>query len=220
MIKSKTFDFLSHLAANNNRTWFNAHKESHDVARDNVMEFTLAIIAKMCKIDSTIPPELDPKHCIMRIYRDIRFSKDKTPYKTNFGIGISPTGKNFYGPGYYLHIQPEQSFLAGGCWMPEPTQLKAIRQEIDYNSLGFHKVIDSGSFKNYFGSLDTQEKLKTVPKGYDKDHPDINYLKLKNFTASHFLLKSDLQNANAVEKVIEGFVELYPFIAFLRNAVA
>ncbi len=220
MIKSDTFHFLSQLAENNNREWFHAHKQEHDEARENVIAFVSQLINGLAKIDITILTDLDPKDCVMRIYRDIRFSKDKTPYKTNFGIGISPNGKNFEGPGYYLHIHPEQSFLAGGCWMPEANVLKAIRQEIDYNGSDFHTIIDRSSFKNYFGYLDTEFKLKTTPKGYSMDHPDINYLQLKSFTVSHALKQDDFKNADATEKIMAGFVELYPFIAFLRNAIA
>ena len=220
MIKSDTFHFLSQLAENNNRDWFHAHKQQHDQARENVIAFVAQLIHGLSKIDIAISADLDPKDCVMRIYRDIRFSKDKTPYKTNFGIGISPNGKNFDGPGYYLHIHPEQSFLAGGCWMPEANVLKAIRQEIDYNGFDFHTIIDRASFKNYFGYLDTEFKLKTTPKGYSIDHPDISYLQLKSFTVSHALKQDDLKKASATDEIIAGFVELYPFIAFLRNAIA
>lgn len=220
MIKSDTFRFLNELAENNNREWFQAHKQQHDEARENVITFVAQLISGLSKIDVTIPADLDPKDCVMRIYRDIRFSKDKTPYKTNFGIGISPNGKNFEGPGYYLHIHPKQSFVAGGCWMPEPNVLKAIRQEIDYNGSGFHSVIDRPSFKNSFGNLDTELKLKTAPKGYPADHPDIDYLQLKSFTVSHELTQHDLTKTDATKGIIAGFAELYPFITFLRNAIA
>lgn len=220
MITSDTFHFLSQLATNNNREWFQAHKQQHDKARENVIMFVTQIINDLSKVDVAISADLDPKDCVMRIYRDIRFSKDKTPYKTNFGIGISPNGKNFDGPGYYLHIHPEQSFLAGGCWMPEPNVLKAIRQEIDYNGSDFHAIVDRPSFKNYFGHLDTELKLKTAPKGYPADHPDIDYLQLKSFTVSHELEQGDLKKADALKKVVAGFTELYPFISYLRNAIA
>ena len=156
----------------------------------------------------------------MRIYRDVRFSKDKTPYKTNFGAGFSENGKNFKGAGYYLHIHPEKSFLAGGCWMPEGDMLKSIRQEIDYNGADFHEIIDDKAFKKYFGAPDSEYKLKTPPKGYQPDHQDIEYLKLKSFTFSHALTRAELSGSNAVDDVCNGFIRLYPFISFLRNAVS
>ena len=220
MINSATFDFLRGLAANNNRDWFQANKLSHDVARNNVLDFAGKIIEKLSKIDLLVSQDLDPKTCVMRIYRDVRFSKDKTPYKTNFGAGFSENGKNFKGAGYYLHIHPEQSFLAGGCWMPEADMLKAIRQEIDYNGSDFHDIIDDKEFKKYFGTLDSEYKLKTPPKGYQPEHQDIEYLKLKSFTFSHALKNTELMGSNAVEEVCNGFIRLHPFIAFLRNAVS
>jgi len=220
MINSATFDFLKDLAANNNRDWFIANKLRHDDARRNVLEFAGNLIAKLSKIDAIVSSDLDPKNCVMRIYRDVRFSKDKTPYKTNFGAGFSENGKNFKGAGYYLHIHPEQSFLAGGCWMPEADILKAIRQEIDYNGSDFHEIVDNKAFKQYFGALDSEYKLKTLPKGYHPDHPDLEYLKLKSFTFSHPLNRSALAGSNALDEVYNGFIRLYPFIAFLRNAVS
>ena len=108
MINLATFDFLKDLAANNNRDWFQANKLRHDEARNNVLEFADKLIAKLSKIDPSLSSELDSKTCVMRIYRDVRFSKDKTPYKTNFGAGFSENGKNFKGAGYYLHIHPEK----------------------------------------------------------------------------------------------------------------
>ncbi len=219
MIKLSTFEFLTQLAANNNREWFQAHKAEHDNARENVLEFTAALISGLSKIDTAIPSDLDPKNCVMRIYRDVRFSKDKTPYKNNFGAGISANGKNFNGPGYYLHISPEQSFVAGGCWMPESDMLKAIRQEIDYNGSAFRVVVENKSFKKYFGHLNTEHKLKTIPKGYPTDHPEIEYLKLKSFTVNHEIAPKDLSKSDAVKKVVEGFAEMYPLIIFLRNSI-
>jgi len=220
MIKSDTFKFLNELAANNNRDWFQVNKSRHDDARLNVLEFTGKVIAGMSKYDHTIPSSLDPKDCVMRIYRDVRFSKEKTPYKNNFGAGFSQNGKKFSGAGYYLHIQPEGSFIAGGCWMPETDLLKAIRQEIDYNGSDFRAIIENPSFMKYYGSLDSEYKLKTCPKGYDQDHPEIEFLKLKSFTFTHKLNNSELINSGSVEQVVNGFEKLNPFIAFLRNANA
>jgi uncharacterized protein (TIGR02453 family) len=220
MIKSGTFDFLSDLAKNNNRDWFQENKARHDEARINVIGFVAELIAGLSKIDNIIPADLDPKACVMRIYRDIRFSLNKTPYKINFGAGISQHGKNFNGPGYYLHIQPEECFLAGGCWMPSPDMLKSIRQEIDYNGGQFHRIVDAPAFKEYFGMPDQEYKLKTVPKGYAADHPDIEYLKLKSFTFTHSLSSRELSSPGAVKTVLEGFEKLHPFIVFLRNAIS
>lgn len=220
MIKAGTFSFLKDLAENNNREWFQDNKTRHDDARSNVLEFVGGLIGGLSRIDKTISTDLDPKSCVMRIYRDVRFSLDKTPYKTNFGAGISQKGKNFNGPGYYLHIHPEEPFIAGGCWMPETDMLKSIRQEIDYSGNDFRTIVASAKFKKYFGEPDQEYKLKTVPKGYSPDNPEIEYLKLKSFTFTHMVKPNDLTSANAVENVLEGFELLHPFMIFLRNAIA
>jgi uncharacterized protein (TIGR02453 family) len=185
-----------------------------------MLEFAGNVITGLSKYDSTIPSGLDPKDCVMRIYRDVRFSKVKTPYKNNFGAGISQNGKKFNGAGYYLHIQPGGSFIAGGCWMPEADLLKAIRQEIDYNGTDFRSIIEDPSFRKYYGSLESEYKLKTCPKGYESDHPEIEFLKLKSFTFSHMLNNAELTSSGAVELVVNGFAQLNPFIAFLRNATS
>jgi len=220
MIKAETFDFLKDLAENNNRDWFQDNKIRHDDARSNVLEFVSELIKGLSRIDKTIPADLDPKTCVMRIYRDVRFSLNKTPYKTNFGAGISQNGKNFNGPGYYLHIHPEESFIAGGCWMPEADMLKSIRQEIDYSGTDFRAIIASKEFRKYFGEPDQEYKLKTMPKGYTVDHPEIEYLKLKSFTFTHPIKPKDLTRADAAKNILEGFEILHPFMIFLRNAIS
>lgn len=220
MIKTETFNFLRELIANNNREWFATNKSRHDEARQNILDFTADIVKGLSEIDKAIPGDLNPKDCVMRIYRDIRFSLNKTPYKSNFGVGISPLGKKFNGPGYYLHISPEECFVAGGCWMPEKDQLKLIRQEIDYNTSDFkqslQKIISTGNS----GMLDQEHKLKTAPKGYPADHPEIEYLKLKSFTITIPLNIKDLSKPGSLEMVLNGFAVIHPFIVFLRNAIS
>ncbi len=220
MIKPATFTFLKDLAKNNNREWFQENKARHDQARSNVLEFVGELIAGLSKIDKTVSADLDPKTCVMRIYRDVRFSLNKTPYKNNFGAGISQQGKNFNGPGYYLHIHPEESFIAGGCWMPEADMLKSIRQEIDYSGTDFREIVTAPAFKGYFGEPDQEYKLKTMPKGYSGDHPDIEYLKLKSFTFTHSLDPKELSKPAAAQTIISGFDKLHPFMVFLRNAIS
>ncbi len=220
MIRHGTFDFLTDLAKNNNREWFQDNKTRHDEARANVLEFVGELIKGLSKIDNTVSADLDPKACVMRIYRDVRFSLNKTPYKNNFGAGISQQGKNFNGPGYYLHIHPEECFLAGGCWMPESDMLKSIRQEIDYTGSDFRDIVAAPAFKKYFGEPDQEYKLKTMPKGYSADHPDIEYLKLKSFTFTHALAPKELGVASAAKTVLGGFEKLHPFMVFLRNAIS
>ena len=220
MIKNSTFKFLEEVAANNNREWFQANKSRYEEARNNAIDFTREVICGLAAIDPLITKEIEPKDCVLRIYRDIRFSKDKTPYKTNIGIGISQTGKNFKGPGYYIHIQPGQCFITGGSWMPETGLLKAIRQEIDYNSADFNSIISAPDFIDYFKDLDREDALKTVPKEYSADHPDIYYLKLKSFTASHNVSNKVLTGTRSVTYTVNVLEKLYPFMEFLRNAAS
>jgi uncharacterized protein (TIGR02453 family) len=220
MIKAETFQFLRDIKVNNNREWFSINKLRHDEARQNVLDFIAEVIKGLAKADLAIPADLDPKDCVMRIYRDIRFSLDKTPYKTNFGAGISPFGKNFNGPGYYLHISPDECFVAAGCWLPEKEHLRLIRQEIDYNSSDFRQTLENLSLNNSKARLDTDRQLKTSPKGYPSDHPDIEFLKLKSFTVTIPLSSSDLLKPGALNKVVDSLSSLYPFILFLRNAVS
>lgn len=220
MIRPATLRFLESIALNNNREWFQAHRAEHDAARQDVLAFTAGILQGLAGIDALISADLDPAQCVLRIYRDIRFSKDKTPYKTHFGIGISPTAKNFRGPGYYIHIEPGKSFVTAGSWMPEREALHAVRQEIDYDASGFRGVLEDPAFTEFFGGLDQEHRLKTAPQGYPSDHPEIEFLRLKSFTASAPVSDALLLSDQAVPQVLRRLKALGPFMDFLRNALA
>ena len=220
MINKETFNFLKDLSANNDRDWFQENKARYEDAKQNVEKFADQILSEIKKIDSSISNELVGKKTMMRIYRDVRFSKNKDPYKNNFGIGISSTGKGGDTPGYYIHIQPEQSFIAGGYWMPQADHLKAIRQEIDYNTQDLLNIIEDKDFKKHFGSLSEEDKLKTKPKGYDADHEYIELLKLKSFTVSEKFKDSELSSITAIEKVVKSMKQIYPLTIFLKQAIA
>ncbi|MDP9077929.1 MAG: DUF2461 domain-containing protein [Bacteroidota bacterium] len=220
MIQRHTFDFLKELVENNNREWFQANKERYDAARENVIEFAAKLIKLMQKIDPNIDTDLDPKKCVMRIYRDIRFSKNKTPYKNNFGVSIPTKGHKLGGAEYYLQISPEKSFVAGGYWMPEVPHLKAIRQEIDYNAHDLKKIIDDPEFIKLFGEFRKQDQLKTVPRDYDAENENIELLKLKSFVAFHYLENNELSKKNADEIIADVCRKIYPLNVFLNNAIA
>ena len=220
MIQRHTFDFLKELVENNNRDWFQANKERYDAARENVIEFTAEFLKLMYKIDPGVNEGLDPKKCVMRIYRDIRFSKNKTPYKNNFGISIPAKGTKLGGAEYYLQISPGNSFIAGGYWMPESAHLKAIRQEIDYNAHDLKKIIDDKEFVSLFGEFRKQDQLKSVPREYSADNENIELLKLKSFVAFHQLKEEELLNKNAVEKIAAVCSKIQPLNVFLNNALA
>jgi uncharacterized protein (TIGR02453 family) len=221
MIETKTLTFLKELVDNNNRDWFQANKERYDVARENVIAFTTEIVKGLHNVDPAVSPDLDPKKCVMRIYRDIRFSKNKLPYKNNFGVSFPTQGSKNGGVEYYMHIQPGgKSFIAGGYWMPEAEHLKAIRQEIDYNADDLKKIIDDKEFIKLFGEYRKQEQLKTTPKGYDADNENIDLIKLKSFIAWHPLTDKELTSKGAADEILRVITKLYPMNVFLRNALA
>lgn len=220
MIESHTLDFLKELVENNNREWFQANKDRYDKARGNVIELAAAVIGKLHKVDPTVSADLDPKKCVMRIYRDIRFSKNKTPYKNNFGISLPTQGSKLGGVEYYLQIQPGKSFIAGGYWMPEAEHLKAIRQEIDYNAADLKKIIDDKEFVSLFGEFRKQDQLKTTPKGYDADNENIDLLRLKSFIVVHPLKDKEVIGATAADEIVDMCSRIYPLNVFLKNAIA
>ncbi len=217
MLQASTLKFLKDLKKNNNREWFNDHKDIYEKAKADVVEFTAAVLTKSSTFDPGLK-NLVPAKCIMRIYRDVRFSKNKDPYKLNFGIPFSSKTKGVEGPSYYLHIQPNESFLGGGCWMPQPDKLKLIRQEIDYNSKDFLAIVDNPSFKKMFGKLSEEDKLKTTPKDYDKEHPQIEYLKLKSYLAMKSISDAELLSTKAVDIVVNANKTIKPLIDFLNHA--
>lgn len=194
------------------------HKDQYEQARQNVVEFTAEVIKQLSQIDAHVQAGNDPNKCVMRIYRDVRFSKDKTPYKNNFGIHNLTDYKGHMG--YYIHIEPGQSFIGGGYWMPQGDHLKAIRQEIDYNAADLKAVIDAPQFKKLFGEFRDQEQLKTAPGGYDTTNEHIDLLKLKNFGAIHQLTDAEIQKKDIVVKIAKVFEEIYPLQVFLNNAMS
>ena len=214
----KTLAFLKKLKANNNKEWFDANKEKYLEAKDEYAELVTKLISGIRGFDKKISADLQAKDCMFRIYRDVRFSKDKKPYKTNMGASIDPGGKKSLIAGYYLHTEPGASFLAGGVYMPEGPMLQSIRQEIDYNPEPLLKLMKAASFKKFFKGLDEEDKLKTVPKGFDKTHPHIELLKNKHFLVSHKLSDKDLTDKNASKKILEGFKAMHPFLEYLRQA--
>jgi len=220
MIQRHTFDFLKELVENNNREWFQANKQRYEAARDNVIEFTGEWIKLLQKIDPDIDDALDAKKCVMRIYRDIRFRIDKTPYKNNFGISIPTKGLKAGRAEYYLQISPGNSFIAGGYWMPEKDHLKAIRQEIDYNAGELKRIIDDAGFIELFGEFRKQEQLKSVPREYSAENENIELLKLKSFVAFHQLKNEELLLKDAVVNVAAICSKIYPLNVFLNNALA
>lgn len=217
MIQESTLAFLKALAKNNNKEWFDKNRGNYELAKSNFIELISKVIVDLGKSDPAIAGQ-EAKKCVFRINRDIRFSANKTPYKNNFGASISPGGKSSFLAGYYIQLQPGNSFLAGGMWQPESPQLNAIRQEIDYNGEEFSSIISKRDFKKYFGGLSQEDMLKTVPKGYPKDHPQIEFLKLKSFVAVHGLTDKQVLSKDFSKHCVQVFKSMTPLNAFLRRA--
>lgn len=217
MLQQSTIQFLKLLSKNNNREWFASNKHLYEAAKVDFENFVGELIKAISKFDKTVS-ELRAKDCTFRIYRDVRFSKNKDPYKNNFGAYIAAGGKKSMKPGYYIHLQPHgKSFLGGGAYMPPSPELNAIRQEIDYNLKEFQGILKSKSFKKYFKQIDG-DKVKTTPKGYPKDHPAIDILRHKDFIAMHSLKDEQLLAGNAVSYLAKGFEAMKPFNDFLAQA--
>jgi uncharacterized protein (TIGR02453 family) len=217
MIEKSTLDFLNKLKRNNSKEWFDKNRSIYEEAKKNYYSFVNELIQAIAKFDASVK-ELEAKQCAFRINRDIRFANDKTPYKTNMGADISPGGKKSYSAGYYIHLQPGGSFLAGGVWQPPSPQLNAIRQEIDYNTPEFKRILNDKNFKQYFGKLSDEDKVKTAPKGFEKNHPEIEILKLKSFLVIHELKDKDVLSKDFINKSSTIFKAMYPLNKFLRRA--
>ena len=212
-------NFLTRIEANNNRDWFQAHKDEYEQSREEFIKLVGEVLAGTAAFEPHLAG-LEAKNCVFRIYRDVRFSKDKRPYKTHFGAWLADVNKNLVVPGYYIHLQPGASFLAAGLWMPPADELKKIRQEIDYNGAQLHQITQNADFQQFFAGLSTEESLKTTPKGYMADHPDIAWLRLKSFTVS--CPASDKQAAakSFASHCVAVFKAAQPFNHFLRTAIA
>lgn len=218
MIDKNTLSFLKDLKKNNNKEWFDANRKRYETERKKFIDFAGELIKNLSKFDPTVA-DVDPKSSIFRINRDIRFSADKSPYKTNFGISISKGGKRSSYCGYYLHVEPGQIFAGGGQYAPSPEGLKAVRDEIYFNTPEFEKILNSKSFKAEFNGLDEIEKLKNAPKGYDKDHPSLPYLLHKHFVVSRPFTDEEATSPDFLKRLESLFKAQKPFVDFMNRAV-
>jgi len=221
LISSTTLSFLKSLKKNNNKVWFDQNREKYITAKNEFETFISDLLQKMALFDSDLK-ELEPKQCTFRINRDIRFSKNKTPYKINLSASFNKGGKKSVYAGYYFHLQPEgNSFIGGGLWMPESADLKKIRQEIDYCFPEFKKIIHAPTFRKHYKELERDEKqmLINVPKGYDKENPAADFLKMKSIIATRDLSDADVLNPDVVNETIKSFKALMPLIKFINRAL-
>ncbi|HWC53755.1 MAG TPA: DUF2461 domain-containing protein [Chitinophagaceae bacterium] len=220
MLQPSTLKFLKSLKKNNNKPWFDAHRKDYESAKEDFATFVQAVIYKHGKKDKTIS-QLKAKDCMFRINRDVRFSKDKSPYKINMGAYINRGGKKSVFGGYYFHCEPGESFMGGGLWMPMPPELNKVRQEIDYNFNEFKKIVQSKKFKSIYKDLSRSVEyvLTRVPKGYEPTNPAAEYLKMKSFVALANLKDSDITSKNLISKTVEAFEALQPLVEFINEAV-
>lgn len=220
MLQQATLRFLSSLKKHNHKTWMDANRHLYERAKQDFESFVDALIREHGKKDPSIA-SLRAKDCIFRINRDTRFSKDKAPYKTNMGAFISKNGKKGVTAGYYFHLEPGQSFVGGGLYMPQPAELSKVRQEIDYNLAEFKKIIQAAAFKSVYGTLDqsAEHLLSRVPKGYDPENPAADFLRLKSFIAFRPLKNQELTEKRLLQTSLKAFTTLQPLVQFLNRSI-
>lgn len=213
LLQKPVFEFLKKIKKNNNRVWFNQHKDIYLEQYQSVVHFADLLIAKMNQHDNIETPS--GKKAVFRIYRDVRFSKDKSPYKSHFGLHLSRATKLLRG-GYYLHIEPGKCFVGGGFWEPNPDDLKHIREQIAGDPTPLRNIIKSKSFKKNFEKLEG-EKLVFAPKGFAKDHPAADLLRYKQFLVSKPISDSVLTSPKGMEEVVKAFRAMRPFFDYMSE---
>lgn len=212
------FAFLNGLTANNDKLWFDANRDTYQQHRKEFILFVDRFIQEASAIDERLVG-LNPSKCIFRINRDIRFSANKNPYKTNFGMNLNIAVSKEEFLGYYLHLEPGKSFFAMGAYMPPSSRLAAIRQEIDYSQQEFLGIVESSTISTTFGQMGGSV-LSSAPRGYAKDHPLIAYLKHKDFILEKQLSDKELNSAGLLENLVNLVAVGKPFMDFLLRASA
>jgi uncharacterized protein (TIGR02453 family) len=218
MLSKDTLKFLTALKDNNNRAWFETNRPWYERTKMDFDALVEGLIKGISAFDKDIA-ELLVKNCTFRQYRDVRFSKDKRPYKVNMGAYFNKGGKKVNSAGYYFHLEPGKSMIAGGLWMPEAAQLSKVRQEIDYNYIEWKKLTTQANFKKTFPSgINLEDSLKRPPKGYLETNPAIEYIKLKSFIIKCPLPDEALLTPAFKKNIVQIFKTMKPFIDFLNRA--
>lgn len=210
-VQTSTIKFLKDLERNNNREWFQAHKDQYEVTLQNVRDLADAVKQGLSKKDVIEEAK------VFRIYRDVRFSKDKSPYKNNLGVHFTRASRERRG-GYYLHLEPGKSFAGGGFWAPNPEDLKRIRDEIAYDGKPLRKIINGKNFVKYFGTLGGDE-LKSAPSGYDRDHPDIDLIRKKQFVVMHPFTDQEVLDPGFAKEVVKVYEAMRPFFDYMSEVL-
>ncbi len=211
MLTKSTFEFLDLLNKNNNRDWFTENKKRFETENNLAKAFFTEVYTDLEKIDSL------EKMQVFRIYRDVRFSKDKLPYKNHFSVGFSRTKPMLRG-GMYLHIENEASFVGGGFWAPNNDDLLRIRKEIELDASDLREIISNTTFKKMFGTLEGEE-LKTAPKNFDKTHPDIDLIRKKQYLLTRKFSNKEVMSPNFREEVIATFAAMRPFFNYMSDVL-
>jgi uncharacterized protein (TIGR02453 family) len=218
MLSKDALQFIDDLTENNNRDWFLDNKKRYEKFKIDYQSLVADFLAEIKPLDSSLEL-LEVKNCMFRINRDIRFSKDKTPYKNHLGVWLSSGVKGANRAGYYIHIEKNESFLAAGCYSPEAEELKKIRKEIAFFHDDLEEIVNEKSFQQLFGSLDRNNSLKNAPKNYEKDHPAIEFLKLKSFVATQKFDYREATKSSFVKDTVAKLMVLKPLNDFINRAL-
>lgn len=220
MLSKNTIKFLDDLKANNNRDWFLENKKRYEAVKKEYQQLVSDFLDIMKPLDPSLEM-LEVKNCTFRINRDIRFSKDKTPYKSHLGVWLSSGAKGMNRSGYYIHLEKGASFIAGGLYCPEAVDLKKMRKEIAYFYDDLEAILNEKDFKREFKDFDRNEKdtLKNPPRGYEKEHPAIEFLKLKSFECSQRIDFSEVTKKDFVATMSKKLIALKPLNDFINRAL-
>ena len=220
MLSKDTLQFLDDLKANNNRDWFLENKKRYEAFKKDYQQLVADLLDAMKPMDPSLEM-LEVKNCTFRINRDIRFSKDKSPYKSHIGVWLSSGAKGMNRSGYYIHLEKGASFIAGGLYCPEAEDLKKMRKEIAYFHDDLEAILDDPNFKKEFKDFDRNEKntLKNPPRGYEKEHPAIEFLKLKSFESSQRIDISEVAKKDFVATMSKKLITLKPLNDFINRAL-
>ena len=211
--------FLRSLARNNNRDWFKDNKKSYQESLEIFRAFAAELLTGMEKFDPSLGG-LASKDTIFRIYKDVRFSKDKSPYKTHFGCWMTKGGRKSTDAGYYFHLEPDNSFMAAGVWMPPKEQLSLIRQEIVFNPDAYLKVINDPVINKGYERGGREDMLKKGPMGFPKDFEHLEEIKYKHYIYSKNYKNEEILTKNFPEKVVQDYQGLFPLVQYLNLAMS
>jgi len=219
MLNSATLHFLQQLAENNEKPWFDQHRNQYQAAKKDIEQIATQLIAGIGQFDSSIS-HLVPSNCMFRINRDVRFSANKAPYKTSIDLWMSKGGKKSIFAGYYIRFEPGKSLFGAGIYMPATLELKKVRQEIVYCWDEFQQILTNPLFQRYFPSLEVEgHQLSRVPAGYAPDHRAAAFLKLKSYFGMNALTDQQVCSPNLLEYVLEGMKAAAPLVSFFNRAL-